>query len=108
MAVTLKQTKDYLRIDEDLTEDDELIGSLIEAATDYLEQTTGKKYSDNSQLFVLAVKMLVAHWYENRSVFSTKTNVKKTNVNNLPHSIEAIITHISLAQYYKPLGSETS
>ena len=31
MAVTLKQTKDYLRIDEDLTEDDELIGSLIEA-----------------------------------------------------------------------------
>ncbi len=35
MAVTLKQTKDYLRIDEDLTEDDELIGSLIEAATDY-------------------------------------------------------------------------
>jgi len=103
MAVTLKQTKDYLRIDEDLTEDDELIGSLIETATDYLEQTTGKKYSDNSQLFVLAVKMLVAHWYENRSVFSTKTNV-----NNLPHSIEAIITHISLAQYYKPLGSETS
>lgn len=42
MAVTLKQIKDYLRIDEDLTEDDELIGSLIEAATDYLEQTTGK------------------------------------------------------------------
>lgn len=103
MAVTLEQAKEYLRIDEDLTEDDELIGSLIEAATDYLEQTTGKKYSDNSQLFVLAVKMLVAHWYENRSVFSTKTNV-----NNLPHSIEAIITHISLAQYYKPLGSETS
>lgn len=73
MAVTLKQTKDYLRIDEDLTEDDELIGSLIEAATDYLEQTTGKKYSDNSQLFVLAVKMLVAHWHTtNLKTFNNK------------------------------------
>ena len=81
MAVTLEQAKEYLRIDEDLTEDDELIGGLIEAATDYLEQTTGKEYSDDSQLFVLAVKMLVAHWYENRSVFSTKTNV-----NNLPNA----------------------
>lgn len=78
MAVTLKQIKDYLRIDEDLTEDDELIGSLIEAATDYLEQTTGKKYSDNSQLFVLAVKMLVAHWYENRSVFFYKNQCKQS------------------------------
>ena len=102
MAVTLKQTKDYLRIDEDLTEDDELIGSLIEAATDYLEQTTGKTYSDNSQLFVLAVKMLVAHWYENRSVFLQNQCKQSTTL------YRAIITHISLAQYYKPLGSETS
>lgn len=98
MAVTLEQVKEYLRIDEDLIEDDELISSLIEAATDYMEQTTGKKYSDNSQLYVLAVKMLVAHWYENRSIFSTKTNV-----NSLPHSIEAIINHISLALKYEPL-----
>lgn len=99
MAVTLEQAKEYLRIDEDLIEDDELISSLIEAATDYMEQTTGKKYSDNSQLYVLAVKMLVAHWYENRNIFSTKTNV-----NNLPHSIETIINHISLASKYEPLG----
>lgn len=42
MAVTLEQAKEYLRIDEDLTEDDALIGGLIEAAIDYLEQTTGK------------------------------------------------------------------
>ena len=29
MAVTLEQAKEYLRIDEDLTEDDELIRGLI-------------------------------------------------------------------------------
>lgn len=98
MAVTLEQAKEYLRLDEDLTEDDELISGLIEAATDYLEQTTGKKYSDNSQLFALAVKMLVAHFYENRSIFSTKTDV-----NNLPYSLDAIIKHISLASKYEPL-----
>ena len=31
MAVTLEQAKEYLRIDSDLTEDDEFISSLIEA-----------------------------------------------------------------------------
>ena len=102
MAVTLEQAKEYLRIDEDLTEDDRLIENLIVAATDYLEQTTGKKYSADSDLFALAVKMLVTHWYENRSIFSTKTNILE-----LPNSLQAIINHISLATHYASLESDS-
>ena len=49
MAVTLEQTKNYLKVDEDITDDDELISSLISAASDYVERTTGKM-ADGSPL----------------------------------------------------------
>lgn len=42
MAVTLEQAKEYLRIDSDLTEDDEFISSLIEAATDIWSRLPAK------------------------------------------------------------------
>lgn len=97
--VSLSDLKDYLRIDADITEDDALITSLGEAAVSYLEQTTGKAYNDDSALMRMAVCQLVLLWYENRTPFTTKTNV-----NDLPNSLNAIIKHISLAQVYKDKG----
>lgn len=101
--VTVEEAKAYLRLDADLTEDDELLAGLIQAAADFLEQTTGKVYSDDRQLYVLAVKMLTAHWYENRSIYSTKTNV-----NDLPVSLQAMINHISMAAAYEPLADNST
>lgn len=91
MAVSVADVKLYLRLDEDIDEDDALIGDLIEAATEYLEQATGKRY-DDSHLYALAVKNLTAHWYENRTNYSTKTNV-----NDLPLTINSLIRHLALA-----------
>lgn len=96
--IPLADVKQYMRLDDDLIEDDRLIQDLIVAATKFLEQTTGKAYADDSTLYSLAVKMLVCHWYENRSIYSTKTSV-----NDLPLSLQAIINHISLSGYYAPL-----
>nr|DAP67739.1 MAG TPA: head tail connector [Caudoviricetes sp.] len=93
--VELTDLKEYLRIDADITEDDVLITSLGEAAVSYLEQTTGKAYNDESALMRMAVCQLVLLWYENRTPFTTKTNV-----NDLPNSLNAIIKHIALAQAY--------
>ena len=98
MAVTLTDLKLYLRVDADITDDDTLIESLGAAAVSYLEQTTGKAFNDDSELFCLAEKQLVLHWYENRSAFTTKTNV-----NELPNHLQAIITHIALAAKYPSL-----
>ena len=63
MAVTLAQAKNYLKLDNDITDDDELVTSLISAAGDYVRRTTGKvNTGDNqSQLYDLCIKMLVAH-----------------------------------------------
>lgn len=101
MAVTLSDLKMYLRVDDDITDEDTLIESLGTAAVSFLEQTTGKTF-DDSALFLLAEKMLVLHWYENRSSFTTKTNV-----NELPLHLQSIIWHIAQAQFYAELGGGT-
>ena len=101
MAVELTDLKEFLRIDDDITEDDVLITSLGTAAVSYLEQTTGKTFVSDSELFCLAEKQLVLHWYENRSAFTTKTNV-----NALPNHLQAIITHIALSSLYSSLDED--
>lgn len=98
MAEGIVALKEFLRVDADIQEDNALIASLGSAAISYLEQTTGKRFQPNAELMALAQKQLVLHWYENRSTFSTKTNL-----NELPNHLQAIITHIALAGAYAPL-----
>ncbi len=98
MAEGIVALKEFLRVDADIQEDNALIASLGSAAISYLEQTTGKRFQPNSELMALAQKQLVLHWYENRSAFSTKTNL-----NELPNHLQAIITHIALVGAYTPL-----
>ena len=98
MAEGIVALKEFLRVDADIQEDNALIASLGSAAISYLEQTTGKRFQPNAELMALAQKQLVLHWYENRSTFSTTTNL-----NELPNHLQAIITHIALAGAYAPL-----
>lgn len=100
MAEGIGALKEFLRIDADMQDDNALIQSLGSAAISYLEQTTGKRFRADAEVMALAQKQLVLHWYENRSAFSTKTNL-----NELPNHLQAIITHISLAGAYEPLSN---
>lgn len=99
MAVTLAQAKNYLKIDSDITDDDELITGLIGAANDYIENETGKR-NTGSDVYDLAIKLLVAHWYENRAVYSAKPGA----INVLPHSVSALIIHIAQCSAYPEAG----
>lgn len=98
MAVTLEDLKNYLKVDVDITEDDELLKSMMAAAVDYIEQLTGKKFNEDAELFNIAERELILQWYENRTSYTTKTNL-----NELPHSLSAILRHIALAQHYESL-----
>lgn len=69
--LTVEDVKLYLRIDEDITEDDMFIDESISAAVTYIEQMTGKPYIDEP-LYRRAVQYMVAHWYENREATSSK------------------------------------
>lgn len=100
-ALTLDDMKNYLKVDSDITADDEYIQDCMTAAVDYIEQTTGKKFNPEAKVFTIALRELVLMWYENRTSYTTKTNV-----NELPHSLSAILHHIALAGYYEQLKGD--
>lgn len=81
--------KNYLRVDDDLTEDDNQLQDLYNSAVIYIENTTGKKFTDDNMLMNLLIKLLVANWYTNRN-----NNGKTTQTEEYPHSITALINTI--------------
>lgn len=74
MIISLKEVKEYARIDID--EDDQLLERLIVAAEEYLKNATGKEYPEtdengnkvNYELEKIYLQLLIAHWYEQRSI----------------------------------------
>lgn len=71
--ITLKEVKEYARIDID--EDDLLLQTLIVSAEEYLKNATGKEYPEtdeygnkiNYKLEKIYLQLLIAYWYEQRS-----------------------------------------
>lgn len=71
--ITLKEVKEYARIDID--EDDPLLETLIIAAEEYLKNATGKEYPEtdengdkiNYKLEKIYLQLLIAYWYEKRT-----------------------------------------
>ena len=77
MILTLGEVKNHLRVD--LDDDDALIENLIIAAQQYLENATGKEYTEKDSdgkeidysLEKVYLNLLIAYWYENRGATST-------------------------------------
>lgn len=80
----LQEIKEYMKIDEDY--EDALIQTLVMSAEKYL-YNAGVKETYTNELYCLAIKMLVLHWYENREVVG---DAKK-----LAFSLENIITQLA-------------
>lgn len=72
--MNLEELKLFLRIDDN--EEDNLVQALQLSAEEYLANSgITKDYS--KELYKLAIKILVSHWYENRSVETIGKNVSK-------------------------------
>lgn len=87
--LSLEGIKEYLKI-EDISEDDSFIQSMILAAEGALKIATGKKTTDylsseNKELACMACRLLIAHWYENRSavVIGTISKEMEFTVSNI-------------------------
>ncbi|WP_196606501.1 head-tail connector protein [Pectinatus frisingensis] len=91
----LNYVKNYLRIDADLTDDDALIQGLTDAAQEYIQNQTGKQYNDD-KVWNVCICLLVSHWYDNRQLNPAKTGT----LDEYPHSVTALITHIGLSTVY--------
>ena len=85
----LEKLKEYLRVDD--TEDDELISSLQTAAEEYLTNA-GVEKDYKKELYTLAIKLLVSHWYGNRTIQYDKS------LSGLRFSLDAIIIQMKYSQ----------
>lgn len=100
-ALSLAEVKAYLRVDGNA--DDSEITAQMAAATAYIKGKLSKTEAFLSvvddtptygpiaedALFQQCVKLLVAHWYENRGVQATGVSVARYS-----HSVDAIVAHI--------------
>lgn len=85
-----RKVSEYLRAEEEDTTLEPLVGSAVQ----YIEQSTGIRFDGQDELYITAVKMLAAHWYENRGVLSA-------NAMEIPFSVESLINHIKLCGDYR-------
>ncbi|MEG1825145.1 MAG: head-tail connector protein, partial [Cloacibacillus sp.] len=92
MPLTLAQVKTYLRVGDD-NDDDEIQASL-DAAVIYLKGKTAKTKRvdgaaetpiEDDALFQIALKQMIAHWYENRDIVTIGTVMAST-----PHTTDMI------------------
>lgn len=72
--MNLEELKLFLKIDDN--EEDILIEGLQLSAEEYLINA-GIKKDYTKELYKLAIKILVSHWYENRAVETIGKNVSK-------------------------------
>ena len=96
----LSEIKTFLRMDESYTEEDTLLESLQTSAIQYAQNATGKQYESDNELYNLLLKILIAHWYENREIVQEGTKIE------IPHSITAIMHHIAMCGKYHSVGVE--
>lgn len=104
----LTSLKHYLRIEH--SEDDLELTAMMGAAQAYINGQTGKTEVKTgvdvdglpvygpitaSELYSLAVKIVVSHWYSLRGIETPGTTTK------FGHSFDAICTHISLCGDYR-------
>ncbi|WP_195264552.1 head-tail connector protein [Clostridium sp. 1001275B_160808_H3] len=88
--MNLEELKLFLRIDD--YEEDNLVQALQLSAEEYLTNAgINKDYS--KELYKLAIKILVSHWYENRSVETIGKNVSK-----IAFGLETILIQLKYSQ----------
>jgi len=95
----LSKIKNYLKIDDDITEDDDLIIVLQKSAIEFAESTTNKQYSDEDNLYSLLVLQLINHWYNNRIL----QNIKPGAMSEIPFTVQALINHIAISSKFKDI-----
>lgn len=88
--MNLQELKTFLKIDSE--EEDNLINTLQFAAEEYLVNA-GVSKDYNKELYKLAIKILVSHWYENREVEMIGKKISK-----IAFGLDTIITQLKYTQ----------
>lgn len=104
MPLSLEDIKLYLRVDDDA--EDALITTQLSAAESYIKGKISKTQRlsegeplpiEDDPLYQQCVKLMVAHWYENRAVEAIGTK----SVSKIGFTVDALIVHIEGCSDYE-------
>lgn len=89
----LNGMKEYLKIEDD---DSAVLESILNAVIEKCENETGKTFTSDSALYLQAVRMIVADWYDHRGTTTTE------QLKELPLSthVQSILNHIAISTDY--------
>ena len=89
---------EYIKAD---STDMAVVNELCLAAVEKFELETGKMFDETSSLMALAVKMLVAEWFDHRGQTTTE-NLKEMP---LATNLQSILNQVALSSDYKEVLS---
>lgn len=90
----LNSIKEYLKIEDD---DNAVLESIIEAVIERCENETGKAFTGESVLYLQAVRMIAADWYDHRGV----TTTEQLKEMPLATHVQSILNHIAISAEYE-------
>lgn len=88
MGISLDDVKSFLRIS--FEDDDDYINSLITMSKQLIEEQTGVEYSENDEVYNMAILQAVAHFYDKRESVSDKSAI------TVPYTLDCLIKHIGM------------
>lgn len=92
----LDDIKQYLRVTHNL--DDEMLNGLIATAKQLIIEKTGIEYKEGDGAYLMLIRFLVAHFYENREAVGEKA------MSEMPYTIQHLMVHIALRGEYDQQG----
>lgn len=94
--IELNQVKNYLRIDDDCTDDDAMIEAFIMTANRFIASSTGKSYIEGrSEIWDLCVLYLCSHWYAYRHTVGSSTTAQE-----VPLTVKCLLNNIEMSSAY--------
>lgn len=76
--ITVEDLKSYLRISDDLSEDDKkFLKTILNSSINYIKNNTGIDNMDKYSDLVIVVFVLCQDMYDNRTLYVDKNNVNK-------------------------------
>lgn len=93
MIVTLEEVKEHLKLEEDYIEEDDYFKILIKASEKHLKFITGKKFDSTNELAKIICLVIVADWYQNRSLMEEGKNSSKVRL-----TINSILTQLEYSE----------
>ena len=103
--ITVEDLKSYLRISDDLSEDDKkFLKTILNSSINYIKNNTGIDDMDKYSDLVIVVFVLCQDMYDNRTLYVDKNNVNKVVSSFLkpPLSFTGLIPSISIFLLYLP------